>query len=60
LLWWLAVACIGLATFFWVSSQTGRYMCDPHSKFQPHGLLWHPLAGAMALLLYFYWRREDA
>jgi hypothetical protein len=58
LLWWLAVACIGLATFFWISSQTGRYMCDPHSAFQPHGLLWHPLAGAMAVFLYFYWRRE--
>ncbi len=58
LLWWLAVASIGLATFFWVSSQTGRYMCDPHSAFQPHGLLWHPLAGVMALLLYFYWREE--
>lgn len=60
LLWWLAVASIGLATFFWVSSQTGRYMCDPHSGFQPHGLLWHPLAGVMALLLYFYWREETA
>ena len=60
LLWWLAVASIGLATFFWVSSQTVRYMCDPHSGFQPHGLLWHPLAGVMALLLYFYWRQETA
>jgi len=57
--WWLAVASIGLATFFWVSSQTGRYMCDPHSGFQPHGLLWHPLAGVMAVLLYFYWRNDE-
>jgi len=24
-------------------------MCDPKSGFQPHGLLWHPLAGVMAV-----------
>jgi hypothetical protein len=60
LLWWLAVASIALATFFWTFSQTGRFMCDPHSAFQPHGLLWHPLAGAMAVLLYFYWRRQES
>jgi hypothetical protein len=34
-------------------------MCDPNAFFQPHGMLWHPLAGAMAVLLYFYWREEN-
>jgi hypothetical protein len=58
LLWSLAVLSIGLATLFWVLSQTGGAMCFPNSFFQPHGLLWHPLAGAMAVLLYFYWREE--
>ena len=59
LLWGLAVGCIGLATLFWALSQTGAPMCDPDAFFQPHGLLWHPLAGAMAVLLYFYWREEN-
>jgi hypothetical protein len=58
--WWIAVGCILAATFFWISSQTGNYMCDIHSFFQPHGLLWHPLAGVMAVFLYFYWREERA
>jgi len=57
-LWVLAVVSIGLATLFWGLSQTGGAMCWPHSFFQPHGLLWHPLAGVMAVLLYFYWREE--
>jgi len=59
-LWVSAVVAIGLATLFWALSQTGRVMCDPHSAFQPHGLLWHPLAGVMSVLLYFYWRAENA
>ena len=59
LLWWLAVACIGFATLFWKLSQTGESMCHPTDFFQPHGMLWHPLAGAMAVLLYFYWREEN-
>jgi len=59
LLWVLAATAILLATFFWIFSQTGRFMCDPDSLFQPHGMLWHPLAGVMALLLYFYWREAD-
>jgi hypothetical protein len=54
--WWAGVGCITLATIFWFLSQTGAPMCHPSSPFQPHGLLWHPLAGAMALFLYFYWR----
>jgi hypothetical protein len=59
ILWWLAVASIIAATVFWKLSQTGGSMCQPFSYFQPHGLLWHPLAGLMAVLLYFYWREAD-
>lgn len=55
--WWSAVACIGVATFFWIFSQTGGFMCSPTGP-QPHGLLWHPLAGAMAVFLYFYWHYD--
>ena len=58
-LWVLAVVAILTATFFWVASQTGNFLCNPHSLFQPHGILWHPLAGVMAVLLYFYWREAD-
>jgi hypothetical protein len=56
LLWLFAVGSILAATFFWVGSQTGNFLCNPDSLFQPHGLLWHPLAGVTAVLLYFYWR----
>lgn len=59
LLWIFAVLSILTATFFWAASQTGNFMCDPDSFFQPHGLLWHPLAGVTAMLLYFYWREAD-
>ncbi len=58
-LWISAVVAIIAATIFWILSQTGRPMCDPKSAFQPHGLLWHPLAGIMAVLLYFYWREDE-
>jgi len=58
-LWLAAVVCIIVATIFWTLSQTGQPLCDPKSAFQPHGLLWHPLAGAMAVLLYFYWREDE-
>jgi hypothetical protein len=58
-LWVLSVISIIMATVFWKLSQTGGSMCDPRSAFQPHGLLWHPLAGVMAVLLYFYWREAD-
>ncbi len=57
-LWSGAVASIITATIFWALSQTGGPLCDPDSLLQPHGLLWHPLAGVMAVLLYFYWREE--
>lgn len=58
-LWGLALLAIALAIFFWIASQTGGFLCNPDSEFQPHGLLWHPLAGVMAVLLYFFWRGAD-
>jgi len=57
-LWLGAVLCILAATLFWTQSQTDKPWCTPTSLVQFHGLLWHPLAGAMAVLLYFYWREE--
>jgi len=59
LLWIFAAVCIIGATIFWLLSQTGEPLCNPDSWVQPHGLLWHPLAGVMAVLLYFYWREEE-
>jgi hypothetical protein len=56
--WWSAVGSILGATFFWAFSKTGGPFCDPSNWFQPHGLLWHPLAGVMAVFLYFYWRHD--
>jgi hypothetical protein len=60
--WWAAVGSILVAAFFQIKSQTGEFLCKipdgPKSFFQPHGLLWHPLAGAMAVFLYFYWRYD--
>lgn len=56
--WWSAVGSILAATLFWALSQTGRPLCNPTSLWQPHGLLWHPLAGVMAVFLYFYWRLD--
>lgn len=59
-LWFIAVFCILAATNFWALSQKpGECLCDPDAFFQPHGILWHPLAGGMAILLYFYWRLEE-
>jgi hypothetical protein len=58
-LWLTGLAAMIVASFFWWASQTGNFMCDPDSYFQPHGLLWHPLAGITAVLLYFYWREAD-
>lgn len=55
-LWLSAIAAILIATVFWALSQTGRPLCQPASVFQAHGMIWHPLAGVMAVLLYFYWR----
>jgi hypothetical protein len=53
------VGCILAATFFWNFSQNpGQFLCNPTSSFQPHRLLWHPLAGGMAVFLYFYWRLD--
>jgi hypothetical protein len=56
--WWIGVGAMGAAVLFWVLSQTGAPLCKPDSFFQPHGLLWHPLAGLMAVMLHFYWRED--
>lgn len=58
-LWLCGAGSMGLAILFWKLSHTGGPMCFPDSWFQPHGLLWHPLAGIMAVLLFFYWREEQ-
>lgn len=58
-LWSLAILSILIATFFWWASHSGNFLCDPDSFFQPHGLIWHPLAGVSAVLLYFYWREAE-
>jgi hypothetical protein len=58
-LWIAAVLAIIAATVFWALSQTGGPLCRPQDFFQPHGLLWHPLAGVMAVFLYFYWREDE-
>jgi hypothetical protein len=64
-LWIGGLASFGLAELFRALSthdgsagHTKDAMCFPDSWFQPHGLLWHTLAGVMALCLYFYWRRD--
>lgn len=54
--WFGGLGSFGLAAYFRAVSQTGEPMCRPESWFQPHGLLWHTLAGVMAVLVYFYWR----
>lgn len=59
LLWVGAVLAIGVATLFWVLSATDGALCDQQSALQLHGLIWHPFAGVMAVLLYFYWREEN-
>lgn len=56
MLWIFAFIAIITATVFRALSETGEALCDPTSPIQPHGLVWHPLAGVMAVLLYYYWR----
>jgi hypothetical protein len=60
LYWFLGLLAMGIATVFWALSATGGPICHPDSAFQAHGMIWHPFAGIMAVLLYFYWRRENA
>jgi hypothetical protein len=60
LLWWAGLISFLLAAWFRAKSTSeGNLMCWPQSGFQPHGLLWHTLAGVMALCLYFYWREDN-
>ncbi|HYU96923.1 MAG TPA: hypothetical protein VE989_12250 [Sphingomicrobium sp.] len=59
--WWCGLILFGLAILFrWLGGDDGPW-CFENGKtwFQPHGLLWHTFSGIMALLLYFYWRREN-
>jgi len=58
--WWVAVVSILTAMLFWNLSQTGKPLCSPNSFWQPHGLVWHPLAGLCALFVYFYWKYDAA
>jgi hypothetical protein len=59
-LWIGGLAAFGLAALFRaLSTRPDDPLCSPHSFFQPHGLLWHTLAGVMALCLYFYWREDQ-
>lgn len=54
--WWFAIISGVVASVFWGLSQTGKLLCNPTSYLQPHGLIWHPLAGVAAVFLFFYWR----
>ncbi len=58
--WLLGAFAMENAVLFWALSKTGGPLCDPDSWFQPHGLLWHTLAGVMAVMMYLYWREEYA
>lgn len=51
-------AFIVAALFRALSTKPDDPLCTPDSWFQPHGLLWHTLAGVMALCLFFYWRED--
>ena len=53
--WLPALISICFATLAWVLSQTGGPWCLETHAFQFHGL-WHWLAGATAILMYFFWR----
>src|SRR5262249_28929859 len=55
--WVPAFLSFGAAVVFWILSDSGKALCFP-TGFQFHSL-WHMLAGAMAVLLYFYWREVD-
>lgn len=57
--WWGAFVSALVAAVLWGLSQTGKLLCNPTSHFQPHGMIWHPLAGVAAVLLFFYWRGAE-
>lgn len=59
IVWWSAFISGLVAAVFWGLSQTGKPLCNPTSHFQPHGIIWHPLAGVAAVLLFFYWRAAE-
>lgn len=58
--WLCGLGAFGIAIVFRALGGDDGPLCfnDGKSWFQPHGLIWHTFSGAMALLLYLYWRRE--
>jgi len=60
--WLVGLGAFVIAIIFRALAGDGGPLCfdNGHSWFQPHGLIWHTFSGAMAILLYFYWRRENA
>jgi hypothetical protein len=60
--WLCGLGAFIIATVFRALAGDDGPLCfdHGHSWFQPHGLIWHTFSGAMAVLLYFYWRRENA
>jgi hypothetical protein len=59
--WWCGLGAFGIAILFRWLGRDGGELCfnNGDTWFQPHGLIWHTFSGAMATLLYFYWRREN-
>jgi hypothetical protein len=55
-LWFAAIGSFAVAVLFWAFSDTGGALCVPAHNFQYHGV-WHWFSGAMAMLLYFYWKK---
>jgi hypothetical protein len=58
--WCCGLGAFIIATVFRALGGDNGPLCfdNGHSWFQPHGLIWHTFSGIMALLMYFYWRRE--
>ena len=58
--WLCGLGAFGIAILFRALGGDDGALCfdDGKSWFQPHGLIWHTFSGAMAVLLYLYWRRE--
>ena len=56
--WLFGLGAMAIAVTFWVLSGDEQPLCTPESLFQPHGMIWHTFAGVMAVLMFFYWRRE--
>lgn len=59
--WISGLVAFGIAILFRALGGDDGPLCfdGGRSWFQPHGLIWHTFSGAMAVLLYLYWRREN-